>query len=265
MRIIHNAKDTAKRSLSLWVNRAAFLALLMPEVLFYFFEIDTNPVVWWSLGLILYVGVELSRYIDQGMARSPAILGFLALVMALGVASPKEGRAMSLLKPSAPVVVSGGLPSEAEFLDVATPLVGKWEGKRNIAYLDKIASPPVWTVCYGETRGVKRGDSYTDVQCAAMLGKGLLAYRKGLHGYLSADTKSKRLTPERDAAYVSLAYNVGIYGAGKSTAIRRLNAGDIAGGCAAIGWWNRAGKKIVRGLVNRRADETRLCMIGLPA
>ena len=263
MKIIHNAKDMAKRSLSLWVNRAAFLSLLMPEVLFYFFEIDTNPMIWWVLGLVLYVCVEVSRYIDQGMARSPAIVGVLALLSALGL--PDPGTAMSKVQPVAPEVVIGGLPSEAEFLDVATPLVGKWEGKRNTAYLDTIASPPVWTVCYGETRGVKRGDSYTDAQCASMLGKALLTYRDGLHTHFSAETKAKRLTPERDAAYVDLAYNVGIRRSGGSTAVKRLNVGNIAGGCAALGWWNRAGKKVVRGLVNRRADDTRLCMIGLPA
>jgi GH24 family phage-related lysozyme (muramidase) len=57
--------------------------------------------------------------------------------------------------------------------------------------------------------------------------------------------------------------NVGIAGAGKSTATRRLNAGDIAGGCQALTWWNKAGGRVVRGLVNRRAEEFALCMDGL--
>ena len=87
-------------------------------------------------------------------------------------------------------------------------------------------------------------------------------YRAGLHRYFSAATKAARLTAERDAAYVSLAYNAGVAGIGKSTATRRLNAGDIRGGCKALGWWNKAGGRVVRGLVNRRADETRLCLIG---
>jgi GH24 family phage-related lysozyme (muramidase) len=146
---------------------------------------------------------------------------------------------------------------------VLVPLVAKWEGKKNTAYLDTIASPPVWTVCYGETRGVKRGDTYTDAQCSAMLERGLRQFRDGLHEFFTRETRDLRLTPERDAAYVSLAYNAGIYAIGKSTATRRLNAGDIAGGCSALGWWNKSGGRVVRGLVNRRADETRLCMVGL--
>jgi len=153
--------------------------------------------------------------------------------------------------------------TEAATMRVLVPLVAKWEGKKNTAYLDTIASPAVWTVCYGETRGVGQGDTYTDAQCSAMLERGLGQFRDGLHGYFTRETRDLRLTPERDAAYVSLAYNAGIYGIGKSTATRRLNAGDIAGGCAALGWWNKSGGRIVRGLVNRRADETRLCMVGL--
>jgi lysozyme len=139
----------------------------------------------------------------------------------------------------------------------------QWEGKENVAYLDRIASPPVWTVCYGETRGVKRGDRYTDAQCADLLEVGLLEYRAGLHRYFTPETVALRLPPERDAAFTSLAWNIGISGAGKSTATRRLNAGNIAGACEAITWWNRAGSRVVRGLVNRRAYEHRFCMMGV--
>jgi GH24 family phage-related lysozyme (muramidase) len=62
---------------------------------------------------------------------------------------------------------------------------------------------------------------------------------------------------------VSLAYNVGVAATSKSTAVRRLNAGNIRDGCEAIGWYNRAGGRVVRGLVNRRADDTKLCLAGL--
>ena len=79
----------------------------------------------------------------------------------------------------------------------------------------------------------------------------------------TSDTIANRLTVDRDVAYASLAYNVGVSGTGKSTAVRRLNQGDIAGGCEALGWWNKAGGRVVRGLVNRRAEETELCMGGL--
>jgi GH24 family phage-related lysozyme (muramidase) len=169
---------------------------------------------------------------------------------------------LALAMAAAPVV-AGGPVSEADFAEVAVPLVAKWEGKRNHAYLDTIASPPVWTVCYGETRGVRQGDFKTDAECLDMLKRGLNTYRAGLHRYFSEETLTHRLTPERDAAYVSLAWNVGIAGAGRSTATRRLNAGDIRGGCEALTWWSRAGGRVVRGLVRRRAEERALCLAGL--
>lgn len=143
---------------------------------------------------------------------------------------------------------------------VAVPLIAKWEGKRNQAYQDIIG---VWTICYGSTRGVQPGDFKTDEECLELLRAEVHEYREGLHRYFTDETRNTRLTPERDAAYTSLSYNVGIGGAGKSTAVRRLNNGDIRGGCQALGWWNKAGGRVVRGLVNRRAEETELCLRGL--
>jgi lysozyme len=164
--------------------------------------------------------------------------------------------------PQAPNSPNGRV-TDAEFLTEAVPLVARWEGLRPTAYLDTIASPPVWTVCYGETDNVIPGETRTVAECEAGLQVGLLRYRAELHAYFTDETLDGRLTPERDAAYGSLAWNVGTGGAGRSTATRRLNAGDIRGGCMAIGWWNRAGNRVIRGLVNRRADEVQLCLRGL--
>jgi len=147
-----------------------------------------------------------------------------------------------------------------EFDEVAVPLIARWEGLRTTAYRDIVG---VWTVCYGETKGVRPGDSYTKAQCEAMLREEVRDYREGLHVYFTETTKNKRLTPERDAAYTSLAYNAGIRGIGRSTATRRLNAGDIRGGCHALTWWNKAGGRVIRGLVNRRTEERDLCLKGL--
>ena len=249
MKLIKNAQRVALRSYSMWANYLGIACLIAPEAIYLLAGRDTDPRVWWLSGLALIIIGMIGRLVNQDKVHSPAIVLILAILMAAVPAPPPQA--------GQPVV------SERDFLAVATPLVAKWEGKKNIAYLDTIASPPVWTVCYGETRNVKQGDRYSDAQCAAMLGAGLLTYRNGLHRYFTPETKASRLTPERDAAYVSLAYNVGIRGIGRSTATRRLNAGDIAGGCTALGWWNKAGGRVIRGLVNRRVDETRLCRMGL--
>lgn len=227
MKLVPNAKRIALRSHSMWANYLGILCLVAPELIFWLRGVDTNPRWWWIAGLALIVYGIIGRLKDQGIGTT---------------------------------LHSHTL---AAFLAVAVPLVAQWEGKSNHAYLDRIASPPVWTICFGETRGVRAGDYLTDAQCAAMLEAGLIEYRTALHRSFTAETRAGRLTPQRDAAFVSLAWNAGIAAIGKSTATRRLNAGDIAGGCQALTWWNKAGGRVVRGLVNRRADEYRLCMIGV--
>jgi lysozyme len=174
--------------------------------------------------------------------------------------------AMSLIppkvqaQPETPIVAS-----EAATMAVLVPLVAKWEGKRNAAYFDVVGVP---TICFGHTRTVTAADvgagtSKTDAECSALLRSELREYRDGVRGYFNAEALRSWLPPNRDAAFASTAYNVGISGIGKSTATRRLNAGNLAGACEALTWWNRAGGRVLRGLVNRRADEFALCMVGL--
>ena len=247
MKTVPNAKNIALKSISMWANYLGIVCLLAPEIIYLVAERDTDPRIWFWGGLALILVGIVGRLIDQNLdvtkLRAWLVAG-LVLLVPFG-----EARAQSY--------------TLEEFDAVAVPLIAKWEGLRTTAYLDTIASPPIWTVCYGETKGVKQGDTYTPEQCKKMLSREVREYREGLHRYFATETILYRLTPERDAAYVSLSYNAGIRAAGRSTATRRLNAGDIAGGCTALGWWNKAGGRVVRGLVNRRADEVRLCRIGL--
>jgi GH24 family phage-related lysozyme (muramidase) len=228
LKLIPDAKNIALKAFSMWANYIGIACLIVPELIYWLAETDTNPRFWWWMGMFLLIAGSAGRMIDQGIdttkMRSDALTAFLV---------------------------------------VAIPFVGQWEGLRNHAYLDRIASPPVWTVCYGETKGVKRGDYYTDKECADMLGRELVEYRASLHKYFTPETINFRLTPERDTSYVELAYNAGVRAAGRSTATRRLNAGNISGGCQALTWWNKAGGRVIRGLVNRRAASYELCMKGV--
>lgn len=262
MKLVANWKRIAGQAHSMWAFYLSLVALLAPDAIYLLSGVDTNPRLWWAIAFLLIVYGILGRIKDQGIDRGDAgrilgNIGRLALIpIGLLISLWRRISGRGHLRSSATV-------SAVAFLLVAVPFVGEKEGKENHAYLDRIAKPPVWTICYGETRGVSEGDYRTDAQCTQMLRRGLLEYRAGLHRHMTPETIEHRLTAERDAAYVSLAWNVGIHAAGRSTATRRLNAGDIAGGCKALTWWNKAGGRVIRGLVLRRQDEYRLCMKGL--
>lgn len=148
-------------------------------------------------------------------------------------------------------VAGGGI---AAALVLAVPLIASWEGKRNDPYLDIVK---VSTVCYGETRVPMR--RYSDAECTAMLDKAVEDFAKPV----ARCTPTIADRPYQLAAATSLAYNVGVRGYCGSTAARRFAAGDFKGGCAALKFWNKAGGRVVTGLVNRRAAEYRLCMVDL--
>ncbi|MBW4972073.1 lysozyme [Roseovarius mucosus] len=251
MKFVENSRRIALRSYSMWANYLGLAVLIAPEVIYGLSDIDTNPRLWWIIGIGLILFGIVGRLVSQGIARSPGIVALAALFLAMG---------QWFAAPPPPPVEHASKYSQAEFLAVAVPLIGEWEGLRLEAYQDIVG---VWTVCYGETRGVRPGDRYSAAKCRALLAERVVEFQTGWHRYLTAETKGTRLSSHRDAAFTSLAYNVGISGAGKSTATRRLNAGNIAGACEAITWWNKAGQRVVRGLVRRRAAEYDLCMRGV--
>jgi lysozyme len=101
--------------------------------------------------------------------------------------------------------------------------------------------------------------TYTDAEC-----EGMLAVAVGDFGQAVLDRNPTLIDhPYQLAAATSVTYNIGKTGYRRSTAARRFEAGDLAGGCKALTWWNKAGGRVVRGLVNRRNDEYRVCMTDL--
>lgn len=137
---------------------------------------------------------------------------------------------------------------------IALPVIARWEGRSLDPYKDIVG---VWTVCDGETRVQMR--RYTHAECDAMTRKAAGAFA----AKVLACTPTLRDRPQQLAAATSLAYNIGADAYCRSTVARRFNAGDLRGACNAFGAWVYAGGRRVQGLVNRRADETKLCLTGL--
>ena len=151
----------------------------------------------------------------------------------------------------------GGLigAAAATVIAAAVSIVQPWEGRELKAYQDIVG---VWTICDGETRGVKPGQVATPAECDQMLYRTLTEFKIGLDKCLTYPVPTKT-----GAALLSWTYNVGVGAACGSTLVRKANAGDLRGACNELPKWNRAGGKVIRGLTNRRLAEQKLCLEGL--
>lgn len=145
------------------------------------------------------------------------------------------------------MVAGGGIAMAS-----AIGLIGQWEGLRTEAYRDVVG---VWTVCYGETKGVQPGDSYSKAECDDMLAEEIASYEAQLDRCLTGP-----VPVGMKIALISWTYNVGAGAACKSTLVRKANAGDLVGACNELPRWNRAGGRVWAGLVNRRGAERSMCL-----
>lgn len=149
----------------------------------------------------------------------------------------------------------GGLTA-AGVLAVVT--VGKFEGEKTKAYRDIVG---VWTICNGHTAGVREGDVATREECRRLLLKDLVEHEADLRACL----RSPDSIPDNAyVAFLSLTINIGARAFCKSTLVKKLNAGDVAGACDELPKFNRAGGQVVAGLTRRRLEERALCHKGLP-
>ena len=156
----------------------------------------------------------------------------------------------------------GAAGGAAAALALATVTIGAWEGLSLTPYWD-IAH--VRSYCRGETANVEER-RYTVEECDALLHRSVAK-----HGAPVIACTPPETPIEVEAAFVSLAYNIGPTAFCSSSAARFARAGQWWSACNAIGAWNKvrlwpSGKLVVsKGLSNRRAAEMALCRQGLPA
>lgn len=153
---------------------------------------------------------------------------------------------------------SSKVVATAAALAIACAFVAPKEGLWLTAKVDKIGTGRPVTACYGETQGIKLGQRFTKEQCDAMLAARLPQYDKAIAACIHVNLPDKTR-----AALISFAYNVGPAAACRSTAFKRINAGNIRGGCDALMNWTMAQGKVVQGLKNRRTAERMLCIEGI--
>lgn len=189
------------------------------------------------------------------------------LTWLLGLLFPKKVAPRPVPKPVQPRVepkapapvpqtgkIVGGAIAAA--LAVAVPFVAGWEGYSGKVYRDSVG---VRTICYGQTAadGADFSKVYSKAECEQMLGRDLEKYDNDLKRLLDPKVYAA-LPPHRHAALISFDYNLG---AGNLARIAGyFNRGDVSAGCNAMLGFNRAGGRVLQGLVNRRRAERALCL-----
>ena len=137
----------------------------------------------------------------------------------------------------------------------ASTLVGiaTHEGYKETAYIPVPGDVP--TIGFGSTDGVKMGDKTTPVRSLVRL----MDEVEGVYANGVKQCVTVPLYQYEFGAYVSLTYNIGVNAFCKSTIVKKLNAGDYDGACESIKMWNKAGGRVLPGLVKRRQAERDMC------
>ncbi|MEP2717919.1 lysozyme [Pseudophaeobacter sp.] len=233
MKLISDWKVTLKKSWSIWLILAGlvslggfFLALVSPEML------GWDPVYFAMASALCQVLAIPARLVLQKSIT--------------GLAEFRRNQVGAIRRRTVGAIAGSGIA-----LTSAIGLIGQWEGLRTEAYRDVVG---VWTVCYGETKGVQPSDSYSKVECDAMLAREIISYEAQLDRCLTHP-----VPVGMKIALVSWTYNVGAGAACKSTLVRKANDGDLVGACNELPRWNRGGGRVIRGLSNRRGAERAMC------
>ena len=136
-------------------------------------------------------------------------------------------------------------------------LIKKFEGCELKAYQDSVG---VWTIGYGHTKGVEEGQEITQDEAEEMLASELDEYE----GYIR-DMVECGLEQCQFDALVAWVYNLGPTNLKSSTLLKRLNwfseggaESDFEDVPEQIKRWNKAGGKVLQGLVRRRKAESLL-------
>ena len=136
--------------------------------------------------------------------------------------------------------------------DAGLDLIKVSEGLETAAYPDpgnRVTGEP-WTIGYGHTGGVRRGDTCTEAQATEWLREDLRAAEGAVRHLVDVP-----LAQGQFDALASFVFNVGAGAFGNSTLLRLLNAGDTAGAAEQFKRWNRGADGPLPGLVTRRAAE----------
>lgn len=129
-------------------------------------------------------------------------------------------------------------------------LIKKWEGVRLKSYQDSVG---VWTIGYGHTKTAKPHQEISLKQAHELLEQDIKQHESYIDRYVKV-----YLTQNQYDALSSFVFNLGGGALQKSTLLKKLNQGDYKGAGGEFLRWTKAGGKELKGLVNRRKEESRM-------
>jgi len=130
-------------------------------------------------------------------------------------------------------------------------LIKKYEGFRSEAYL---CPAKVWTIGYGSTKGVKKGDRITRDKGEDRLNQYI---DENVETVIEKYVKVP-LNQNQFDALGSFIYNLGETHFKDSTLLKKLNKEDYEGAVNEFKRWNKSNGKPLKGLTRRRAEEAEL-------
>lgn len=139
--------------------------------------------------------------------------------------------------------------------------MSQWEGSTNKVYLDAAGLPTIGVghlltkseLMSGKINGVKYGEGLSDDEVTKIL-------HSDVHESESCVINSVtcHLTQNRFDCLVSFVFNVGVGAFKNSTLLKVLNRKEYDKVPEQLRRWNRAGGRVVQGLINRRENEVKL-------
>lgn len=141
-------------------------------------------------------------------------------------------------------------------------LIKQFEGFRSAPYRDAVG---VWTIGFGNTyypggRKVSGSDKPLTIGEASQLKLDIINkdFAPAVNTLLADEIKAGKVNQNMFDALISLSYNIGTGALSRSSVIRHLKQGNKQKAADAFLLWNKAGGRVLTGLVRRREAERKL-------
>jgi lysozyme len=134
---------------------------------------------------------------------------------------------------------------------------------------EPVARPPLPgdkpTLGFGETKGVKAGDTTNPVRAIITLGKSADGYQRGVANCIRVPVSQNEFD-----AYVNFAYQMGVTNFCNAGFTKKLNSGDFVGACEGMAHhpdgkkaWSYYQGRYIEGIYQRRLRNRSMCLEGL--